>query len=499
MSYKPKRPSRPYQNKGLLKARGKEYFAFLMAMRTGKTHIALREFGELEDAGEIKDQLVISFGGAYKNWVGAIAEDASDDLQERMLLHTWRSGDGVGEKIRREAFLSRYGDKKVPRTLLMNIEALSRPGDARKFVLEYLSQRKGRRLTNIDEVTGIKNKSKRTDFINNRVHPLSDVRRIMSGLATPRSPLDLFYEFLFLDEGILGHSSWYTFREEVAYVKKIYGAGQRLVEIIDVEQGDRGFKPEVLEEINQRIEPHSFRVPFRPNIPSTYSIVEVEMTDEQQKAYAEMRDFATTQLASGQHVTSKIVIDQMMKLHQVLCGHIKEEEGAVCHIPENKTQALLDLLDTYAGKAVIWCSYDIDVRKVALALERTFGDPDAADFKVDGVVSRFWGGNEKTRDRETLRFKNEPTCRFQVATPDAGRYGNTWDMADLAVYYSSRDNLDHRDQSEQRTMGVDKKRGVDNIDLITPGTVEMKILEALRNKINMASVINGDNWRNWVV
>lgn len=498
MTYRPKRPPRDYQKRANAKARGRPYFAWLMAQRTGKTKVAIDEFGELEEAGEVLDQTVISFGGAYKNWVEAIETDASEDLQERMLLHTWRSGDGVGVQREREKFLAACSDRRRPRTLLMNIEALSRPGTARKFLLEYLSQRKGKRLTNIDEVTGIKNKSKRTDFVNSKVYPLSDVRRIMSGLATPRSPLDLFYEFMFLDEDILGHSSWYTFRAEVAYLKTQWLAGRSVI-VIDQEKGDRGFRPEAIEELYQRIEPHSFRVQFRPKIPSTYSIVEVEMTREQRQAYAEIKDFATTRLASGHHVTSKVVIDQMMKLHQVLCGHIKDDEGVVRYIPESRTQALLDLLETYAGKAVVWCSYDIDVRKVALALERTFGDPDATDFRTDGIVSRFWGGNEKTRDAETARFKKEPRCRFQVATPDAGRYGNTWDVADLAVYYSSRDNLDHRDQSEQRTMGVDKSRGVDNIDLICPGTVEMLILQALRSKINMATVINGDNWKQWVI
>ncbi len=86
-----------------------------------------------------------------------------------------------------------------------------------------------------------------------------------------------------------------------------------------------------------------------------------------------------------------------------------------------------------------------------------------------------------------------------VATPDAGGRGRTWDMADLVVYYSSKNNLEHRDQSEQRVQGVDKKRPVDYVDLIVPDTVEMKFLEALRGKINMASVINGDNYKEWLI
>jgi hypothetical protein len=86
-----------------------------------------------------------------------------------------------------------------------------------------------------------------------------------------------------------------------------------------------------------------------------------------------------------------------------------------------------------------------------------------------------------------------------VATPDAGRYGQRWDVADLNIYYSCRNDLDLREQSEQRVLGVDKDRGVDNVDLIVPDTVDEVILKALRNKIDLAAVITGDNWREWVV
>jgi len=67
------------------------------------------------------------------------------------------------------------------------------------------------------------------------------------------------------------------------------------------------------------------------------------------------------------------------------------------------------------------------------------------------------------------------------------------------VYYSSTNDLELRDQSEQRVQGVDKKRQVDYIDLIAPNTVETKILQALRKKINMASLITGSSWREWII
>lgn len=266
--------------------------------------------------------------------------------------------------------------------------------------------------------------------------------------------------------------------------------------LVDKEQGNNGFKPEAIKELQKLIAPHSYRVEFRPKVPTIYYIREVEMTKEQAKAYAEMKEFATTKLANESHVTATVVIAQIMKLHQILCGHVKDELGKEHLIPENKTTSLLELLDDYGGKAIIWCSYDLDVRKVSAALAKEYGE---------SAVARFWGGNVKTREQEAAAFKTKAGCRFIVATPDSGGMGQTWDMADLVVYYSSKDNLEHRDQSEQRPMGRDKTRGVDVVDLVCPGTIEWReddgpsILRSLRKKINMATAINGDNYKEWLM
>src|SRR5207245_2763983 len=100
-------------------------------------------------------------------------------------------------------------------------------------------------------------------------------------------------------------------------------------------------------------------------------------------------------------------------------------------------------------------------------------------------------------EQDEVRFREDPECRFMVATPDAGRYGRDWREADMAVYYSSRNDLDHRDQSEERVKAVDKMRPVAYVDLRVPGTVDDRIVDCLREKIDMAAAIDGDEWRRW--
>lgn len=108
------------------------------------------------------------------------------------------------------------------------------------------------------------------------------------------------------------------------------------------------------------------------------------MTKEQEKAYKEIKDFATTLLESGGHVTATVVIAQIVRMHQVLMGHTIDEEGVEHVLSEKRTAALLDLLQDYDGKAIIWCSYGHDVKKVSAALAKEFECP----------VAKFYGGNE---------------------------------------------------------------------------------------------------------
>ena len=253
---------------------------------------------------------------------------------------------------------------------------------------------------------------------------MADWRRILSGRPNPRSPLDLFAQFWFLDPRILGYSKFTDFRDHYAIVHKMVMPGRRwAVPMI------RGYQN--LDELQAKIAPHMFRVLLEEcyDLPdSTYVIRDVPLTDEQKRVYAELKKFATAELeSSGTHVTASQVVVQMLRLHQVLCGHVKDEAGDEQEIPEARTRTLIELLEDHDGKAVIWCSYDADVRKVSVALEN--------HFKCK--VARFWGGNRGTREEEERLFKTDPIYLYQVATAAAGGRGRTWDMADLVVYYSN--------------------------------------------------------------
>lgn len=481
---------RPYTHQARANSRmwGLPAFALLMAMRTGKTKVLLDDWGRCEWEGLSDRLLVIAPGGVYRTWVKACDEHLSVDLRERCEVRAWESGKPQKDL---EAWCS---PGNAPRVLLINIEALSSVKRAREIAQLFLRNGRGSMVA-VDESTGIKNgDAARTQFINSKLGGLAAYRRILSGLPSPKSPLDLYSQFEFLEWRIFALRSFYAFRATYSNTKDI---------IVDRRQNERGewvggrkikkvvgFKN--LDKLQRRIAPYSERVLLEDCYdlpPKSYAFRDVELTPEQRKAYADMKAFGTARLGETAHVTAVNVVSQMIRLHQILCGHTVDEEGREHTIPENRTAQLLELLQEYDGKAIVWCSYDADIRKVAAALDGEFG----------GTAARFWGGNKTTREAEEARFLNDPDCRWMVATAAAGGRGRTWMNADLVVYYSNTPDLEHRSQSEERPQGVGKTRPVHYVDLRALGTVDEKIIQALRDKIDLSAAVTGDNYKEWLI
>jgi SNF2 family DNA or RNA helicase len=247
-----------------------------------------------------------------------------------------------------------------------------------------------------------------------------------------------------------------------------------------------------VEEINAAIMPHSHRVRLEDCYdlpPKMYFFRDVEMHPVQKRVYEEMKQFATAELDSMDHVTAHHVVTQMLRLHQILCGHVRTEDGRLAEVPENRSDAICDFLEEHDGKRIIWCAYDYNVQQMVAKLEKRFGRK----------VARFWGGNRSTREAEEKMFLNDPECRDLVATAAAGGRGRTWTVADTVIYHSCTNNLEHRMQSEERAQAMEKHRNVGYYDFRVPGTVEDPIYSALRKKLNLATIVTGDEYKRWLI
>jgi len=488
MTYTPRLPALAHQNIALTRLRSQPTtFALLAGTGTGKTKMVLDEWSERVD--EVPNLLVIAPAGSYANWyLDRSPEEPSEAtkhldpaLRKAMRIHYWSSSGGVKWTNELKSFLK---DTSRPRLFVVNVEAFSSVDRVVTACTTFLKS--APTLMVVDESTKLKSHTTARTKAVMKLAPLAAVRRIATGLVTPQSPMDLFSQFAFLDPAILGFRTFAGFRSTYAITRKEHFPGARWpVEVIV------GFRN--LEQLAKLIEPYSYRVHKEDclDLPEKiYTTRDVPMSAEQARAYKELKQFATTKLEGEAHVTAVSVITQILRLHQLLCGHLVDEQQEVHEVPEQRTRVLMDVLAEHDGKAVIWVSYEHSLKKIQKLLEKEYGE---------GSVATFWGGNRSERLDEETNFKTDPRCRFMIATPGAGGMGNTWTVADLVVYYSNSYDLEQRVQSEDRTHRIGQSKSVTYVDLVTRGTVDEKILQALRNKINLSAQITGHNWKDWVV
>lgn len=86
-----------------------------------------------------------------------------------------------------------------------------------------------------------------------------------------------------------------------------------------------------------------------------------------------------------------------------------------------------------------------------------------------------------------------------MGNPSTGGYGLTLTAASVVVYYSNSFDLEKRLQSEDRAHRIGQRKNVTYIDLITPKTVDEKIVKALRDKIDISTQVLGEDIKKWLI
>jgi SNF2 family DNA or RNA helicase len=179
-----------------------------------------------------------------------------------------------------------------------------------------------------------------------------------------------------------------------------------------------------------------------------------------------------------------------MRLHQITCGHFTADDGSTQLIPNNRITELMNILEETEGKAIIWANYQKDMTQILDNINKEYGPGSVVDYY--GLTP------QEDRQDNIRKFQSDPKCRFLVGTPSTGGYGITLTAANTVIYYSNGYDLEKRLQSEDRAHRIGQKKTVTYVDLICEDTVDEKIVKALRDKINIASEVLGEELRAWI-
>ena len=455
-------------------------FGLFMEMGTGKSKVLIDNMGLLYQAGRINFALVIAPKGVYRNWVSKeIPEHMSEDIPHRVIR--WVASPNKTQQAEMRSVKDKFDGLTI---FVMNVEAFSSLKG--KQGGEWLARALGPHgLIAIDESTTIKNhKAKRTKNLM-KIASGFKYKRLLTGSPVTKSPMDIYAQCEFLRPGLLGYDSYYAFQGRYAIVQRKTMGSHAFQQIV-------GFRN--LDELTNKIDMFSYRVLKKDclDLPDKiYTVRYVGMTTDQVNMYNQIRQHAMVLLENGEMSTAPAVITQMLRLQQILSGHLKTDDGDTIYFPSKRMDSLKEILEEHDGKAIIWSRFRYDIQQITRTLNEIFGEGSAASYYGDT--------SDDVRQSIVQTFQNPNSkLRFFVGNPATAGYGLTLTEANLVVYYANDFNLETRAQSEDRAHRIGQKNNVTYVDLITEDTIDEKIVKSLQAKIDIGARVLGEEAKEWL-
>jgi len=469
-----------HQRRALSDSWAAEYYALFMEMGTGKSKVAVDNMAILYEMGKINAALIVAPKGVYDNWVkGEIPVHLPDRIDRRVLRWT-----PVRTKRFEEELIDMITSKeKYLKIFVMNVEAFSTPRGT-EAAEAFLFQNPDNMII-VDESTTIKNrKAQRTKNIV-KLRDRAKYRRILTGSPITKSPMDLFSQCDLLNEKCLGFNSYFAFQARYANVQKRTMGHRSFQQIV-------GYRR--LDELSEKLDRFSNRVLKEDCLdlpPKVYIRREVPLTKEQERLYIQMKKLALAKMESGELATTASVLTQIMRLQQICCGHLAPDDEEIQTIKNNRLEELMGLIEEVNGKAIIWATYSHDIKMIEREIAKLYGE--------DSVATYYGATPQDERQEIVNRFQNtRDPLRFFIGQPKTGGYGITLTAANTVIYFSNSYDLEIRLQSEDRAHRIGQGHKVTYIDLVSPDTIDERILEALRNKIDIAGQVLGEDAKDWL-
>ncbi len=460
--------------------RDKKVFAIFWEQGTGKSKLVIDTAAWLCLNGKIDAMVVIAPNGVQRNWItDELVAHLPDMVATNTLSHFYETRRAKTQWHAKacKAVL----DHKGFAVLAMSYSAVMTE-IGRKTLKTFLTKRKC--LYVLDESVAIKTpRAKRTKRILSSAR-YADYRRILTGTPVTNGAFDVYAPIRFLDKDFWLERGLGTYLIFKGYFGVFFdgfnnATGRAFRSLI-------GFKN--LPELHEMLQPISTRVTKDEVLdlpPKLYSKRYVELTPEQERVYQELKTAYMVELDDGE-VNAPLAMVRLLRFQQIICGYIANDDGEIIPIKGKnpRLDSLIEFCDGLQHKAIIWARFRRDIDLITEALgERC--------VRYDGAV-----GPDKRA--EAIEEFQRGEAHFFVANPAAAGEGLTLHAARNVVYYNNSFKLSERLQSEDRAHRIGQEHPVLYTDFVAPGTVDERIVAALRSKRDVAQIITGDTLGEWL-
>ena len=523
-----------HQLRGFKLSRNKKVFAYLMEQGTGKTKLTIDVAADLFERNEIDAVLVVapSEGDVPFNWLEQIEEHLPNRIPR--LASIWRSNMRAKERRRFEALLHPRPER-ILRFMTVNIEAVRAGASGFKAVSKFLKLVGLRAMLVVDESQRIRNPGAAQTKAMLRLGGWVEYRRILSGTPIVNGPLGAFSQFGFLDQAILGHTSYTAFKAHycqmlppehglVRHAVKVAAKGnealeRKLISIVQIPARDPNGRPvyKNLDELQRRIAPWSFRVLKRDclDLPDkVYHRRYIELTPKQRAIYNLVREKVIAEFVHDRQlhrISAPLAINRLLRLSQVAANHFhpdpdlldsekiperieralkKEKSGAIISANPRAATMLSILEDHPEERGVIWARHHPEISEVVETLSLAYGK--AAVVQLHGKMSKADQNESKSRFQDT-----STPVRWMVGQVRSG-IGIDLYAGSVAIYYTNSFSLEDRLQSEDREHRKGQKKTVNVYDIEAHDTIDAKIIDSLRAKREISDLVLKDDPTSWL-
>jgi SNF2 family DNA or RNA helicase len=497
-------------------------YALFWEQGTGKSKPTIESMAQKYLDGGIDAMLVVAPMGVHLNW---ITDELPAHLPPRvagvMKGLSWRPA-SAGTKWQDKAFADLLAHQGLA-VFCVPVESFI-TDRMKKMVWRFLSKR--RVFYVLDEGITIKSPgAKRTiSIVASARHAVK--RILLNGTPIANEPWDVYSQMKFVNEDFWrAHEldNLQTFKTHFGIWKKVDADKSATGKAFDLCVGYRRLKElqEILGTASNRVtkEDAGLNIP-----PKVFTKARFDMSPEQERHYTSIKDEFMTWLDTAQKCDScggsgrvcsggdytepcvdcngsgfgvqgqlmaDLAITRMLRFQQVTSGYLPTPMGHELDFHMMRENPRLDRLKTgvlaLPHPAIIWYRFQKDgdlIQEMLRANKREV-------VRYDGTVP------EVQRNQAKLDFQ-QGRAQFFIANPAALSMGVTLTQAKTVVYYNNNFNLVQRLQSEDRAHRIGQDVSVLYVDLVANGTIDEKIVKALREKMDVASQVTGDKWKEWI-
>lgn len=347
----------------------------------------------------------------------------------------------------------------------------------------------GRCALVFDESQRIKNLQAQTTQAALRLRPVSKRCIIATGTPIANRPIDLFSQYLVMDQGDTFGNKFPAFKNTFCEieVQKI-NVGRKTIRVekfIGTRNPDE-LQARILKTSLRRLKSEVLDLP-----PVLFKDFVVELKAEQKHMYVQMRDHLRLEIGnmSEKEISADAanIVVKLLRLSQIASNpSLLDPEYKGSNAKQSELDDLLD--DVYSDdtkKVILWSHYVENVRRTVEKYSEKYGAvAHTGDMSVD------------EREASVKAFQEDPSCRLFVATPQSAKEGLTLlprdgkMVADTMIYVDLSFDSGSYVQSQARfhRIGQQAVRCL-VVHLVAEGTVDEYIRRTVLDKLKTATQV----------